>query len=110
VGCKRKLEDLMCGEAELVHVRAIVWTHAHTESAVGRLGRGTANRADGVWWGGWVSVVGIIKGEGLDIRSGGEERLVPRGVGDGRSEGVRGNDLGHGKGEEATLWREEHYV
>jgi hypothetical protein len=89
--CKRELEDLMCGEAELVHVRGKVWTHAHTESAVGGLGR-------------------IIKGKGLDVRGRGEERLIPRGVGDGRSKGVRGNDLGHGKGKEATLWREEHYV
>jgi hypothetical protein len=108
--CKRELEDLVCGEAELVHVRGKVWTHAHTESAVGRLGRGTAHGADGVWGGRRVGVVGIIKGECLDIGSGGEERLIPRGVGDGRSQGVRGNDLGHGKGEEATLWREEHYV
>jgi hypothetical protein len=107
---KRKLEDLMCGKAQLVHVRAKVWTHAHAESAVGRLGRGAANGADGVWGGGWVGVVGIIKGKSLDIGSRGEQWLIPRGVGDGRSEGVRRNDLGHGKGEEATLWREEHYV
>jgi len=107
---QRKLEDLMSGEAELVLFRGKVRTHAHTEGAVGRLGRGAADRADGVWGGGWVGVVGIIKGEGLDIGGRGEERLIPRGIGDGRSEGVRGNDLGHGKGEEATLWREEHYV
>jgi hypothetical protein len=35
-----------------------------------------------------VGVVGIIKGEGLDIGGRGEERLIPRGVGDRRSEGV----------------------
>ena len=57
-----------------------------------------------------MCVVGIIKSKGLNVRSGGKERLIPRGVGDGRSERVSGNDLGHCKGEEATLWREEHYV
>jgi hypothetical protein len=99
----------MSGEAELVLFRGKVWTHAHTEGAVGRLGRGAADGTDGVWGGGRVGVVWIIKSEGLDIGGGGKERLIPRGVGDWRSEGVSGNDLGHGKGEEATLWREEHY-
>jgi hypothetical protein len=107
---QRKFEDLMSGEAELVLFRGKVWTHAHTESAVGRLGRVAADRPDGVWGGGWVGVVRIVKGEGLDIGGRGEERLIPGGVGDRRSEGVWGNDLRHGKGKEATLWREEHYV
>jgi hypothetical protein len=78
----------MSGVAELVLFGGKVWTHAHTESAVGRLGRSAADRADRVWRGGWVGVVGIIKGEGLDIGGRGEERLIPRGVGDRRSEGV----------------------
>jgi hypothetical protein len=75
--CKRKLEDLVSGETELVHFRGKVRTHAHTEGAIGRLGRGTANGADGVWGGGRVGIVGIIKGEGLDIRSRGEKGLIP---------------------------------
>ena len=64
---QRKLEDLMSGKAELVLFRGKVWSHAHTESAVMSLGRVAADRADGVWRGGWVGVVGIIKGEGLDV-------------------------------------------
>ena len=64
---KRKLEDLMCGEAQLVHFRGKVWAHAHTESAVGRLGRGAAYGADGVRRGGWMSVMGIIKGKCVDV-------------------------------------------
>jgi hypothetical protein len=85
---QRKLEDLMSGEAELVLFRGKVRTHAHTESAVGRMGRVAADRVDGVWGGGRVGIVGIIKGECVDVGGGGEERLIPRGVGDGRSEGV----------------------
>jgi hypothetical protein len=64
---QRKLEDLMSGEAELVLIRGEVWTHAHTECAVVRLGRVAADRAGGVWGGGRVGIVGIIKGEGLDV-------------------------------------------
>ena len=108
--CERELEDLVSGEAELVFFGGKVWAHAHTKSAVGSLGRGTTDRADGVWGGRRMGVVGIINGEGLNVRSGGKERLIPRGVRDGRSERVSGDDLRHCKGEEATLWREEHYV
>jgi hypothetical protein len=87
--CERKFEDLVCWEAELVLFCGEVWTHAHTKSAVGRLGRGAIDRVDGVWGRRGVGVVGRIKSEGLDVRSGGKEGLIPRGVGDGRGERVR---------------------
>src|SRR5579864_6192035 len=96
--CKRELEDLVGWEAELVLFFGKGWTHAHTESAVGRLGRGATDGADGVWWGRGVGVMRIIKSEGLDVRSRGKEGLIPGGVRDGRSERVSGNDLGHCKG------------
>jgi hypothetical protein len=107
VGRKGKLEDLVRGEAELVFFfGGEVRTHAHSESAIGRVGRVTANWANRIGRGGWVRVVRIIKSERLDVGGRGKERLIPRGIGDWRGEGVARDDLRHGKREEATLWRE----
>jgi hypothetical protein len=107
--CEREFEDLVGWEAELVLFCGKVRAHAHAESAVGRLGRSAIDWADGVWRGRRVGVVRVINGKWLDVRSRGEERLIPSGVRDGGGKRVCGNDLRHGKGEEATLWREEHY-
>jgi hypothetical protein len=105
VRCERELEDLMGGKAKLVFLRGEVRAHAHAESAVGRLRGGTTNGAYRVWGGRWVGIVRVIKCKSLNVRSRGKERLVPRGIRDGGSEGIAGNDLRHGEGEEATLWR-----
>ena len=44
MGRKGELEDLVGGEAELVFFfTSEVWAHAHSEGAIGRLGRVTAN-------------------------------------------------------------------
>jgi len=105
--CERELKGLVSGEAELVVLGGDAWTHVHTESIVGRSERGATNRAGGVWEGRGVGIVRIIRCEGLDVQSasGGKERLIPRGVRDRMRERISGNNLGHCKGEEVTLWR-----
>jgi hypothetical protein len=85
-----------------------VRAHAHTESVVGRLGRGVTNRADRVWEGRGVGIVWIIRCKGLHVRSRGKGRLIPRGVRDRiseRDQRITGNNLGHCMGVEVTLWR-----
>ena len=103
---KGEFEDLVGGKAELIFLRGKVRAHAHAEGTIGRLGRGTANRSYRVRGGRWVGIVRVIKCKRLNVRSRRKEGLIPRGIRDGRSKGIRGNDLGHGEGEEATLWRE----
>ena len=80
---KRELENLVSGETKLIFFGGKVGAHAHSESAVGSLGRGTTNRVNGIRRGGWVRVVRIIKSECLDVGSGREEGLIPGGIGDG---------------------------
>ena len=83
MGRQRELEDLVGGEAELIIFGGEVWAHAHSESAVGGLGRGAANRANRIRRRGRVRVVRIIKSEGLNVGSRRKEGLIPGGIGDG---------------------------
>jgi hypothetical protein len=106
--CERRLEGLVGGEAELAVLGGDAWTHVHTESVVGTLGRGATDRADGVWEGRGVDIVKIIRCEGPDVQSGGKEGFIRRGVRGGMSGRTSGRNLGHSghcKGEEMTLWR-----
>jgi hypothetical protein len=102
-------KSLVGGEAELAVLGGEVWAHAHTESVVGRLGRGVTNRADRVWEGRGVGIVWVVGYKGLHVRSRGKERLIPRGVRDSRiserNQRISGNNLGHCMGEGATLRR-----
>ena len=105
--CDGELEDLVDGEAELVVFgeELEVWTHhAHTESVIGRMGRGATNRADGVWEGRGVGIVRITRRKGSHMRSGVKEILIPR-VRDRISERISRNILGHCKGEGMMFWR-----
>ena len=105
---RKNLVTLVGGEVELAILGGEVRAHAHTESVVGRLGRGVTNRADRVWEGRGVGILWIIGYEGLHVRSRGKERLIPRGVKDRiseRNQRISGNNLGHCMGEEATLQR-----
>lgn len=98
----------MGGEAELAVLGGEVRAHAHTESVVGRLGRGVTNQADRVWEGRGMGIVWIIGCNSLHVRRRGKERLIPRGVRDRineRNQRVSGNNLGHCMGMEVTLWR-----